>query len=510
MGRKDKAEAAAAAAANVGPPKQMLDYAFNLYGWAIEIPAELRMGPIFINAEEDSSTPWETATKTAQAKGQNPFRSSISFTASEMREQVEPGERKYLVVGITFHKLGDLEPKWNKIVNKAQPVGHVIKDNIISSKDGDMLPILVVTKVLEEESNIHLRALINPRNGLCRPHHISKEHCFYFPMFRDSSTAYEQRSANWSRLVADIAVKTSSTPVSKKQAKYLKARNTTKVILEPIVSLRNEICCLVESFAASGQMWHLEELEYILEKADEDLKHAPPVANTNMHLFLSEDEDDDEAFGDEEAEGMLKELEEYWSDLEGVTARRLILLRKQIVENKVEIEYKLLRPFITEACHLIQEIQDGRRLFSYPGETELDAKKRGGVDPDISGLLEARFIVTKALGTVQRVLGSSKSGHPIPPEEGTHLLTAVLNRLRDIRLASDKFDEASKDSCGDQTNAGTLHDIWERYKNALDTDSAKLSWFEGFRYEISQLKYKHRGVSHLLEEVVEALEEMKI
>jgi hypothetical protein len=50
-----------------------------------------------------------------------------------------------------------------------------------------------------------------------------------------------------------------------------------------------------------------------------------------------------------------------------------------------------------------------------------------------------------------------------------------------------------------------------RILGGLDTvDSAELSWFEGFRYEISQLKYKHRGVAHLLEEVVEALEEMRL
>jgi hypothetical protein len=77
-------------------------------------------------------------------------------------------------------------------------------------------------------------------------------------------------------------------------------------------------------------------------------------------------------------------------------------------------------------------------------------------------------------------------------------------------MAAKTFDMGLKDNSGDQTATGTLHDIWEKYADALDTDAAKLAWFQAARYLTAAQKHKQRGVSEMIEDVVEILEQMKL
>ena len=57
---------------------------------------------------------------------------------------------------------------------------------------------------------------------------------------------------------------------------------------------------------------------------------------------------------------------------------------------------------------------------------------------------------------------------------------------------------------------GTLQDVWEKYANALDTDAAKLSWFEAARYLTAAQKHKQRGLDDMISDLVEALDEMRL
>jgi hypothetical protein len=57
---------------------------------------------------------------------------------------------------------------------------------------------------------------------------------------------------------------------------------------------------------------------------------------------------------------------------------------------------------------------------------------------------------------------------------------------------------------------GTLQDVWEKYANALDTDAAKLAWFEAARYLTAAQKHKQRGLGEMVEDMVEVLEKMKL
>lgn len=72
------------------------------------------------------------------------------------------------------------------------------------------------------------------------------------------------------------------------------------------------------------------------------------------------------------------------------------------------------------------------------------------------------------------------------------------------------FDKNLKDNSGDQTMIGTLHNVWEKFANSLDTDGAKIAWFEAARYLTAAQKHKQRGLAEMIEDMVEVLDRMKL
>ncbi|KAF8854059.1 hypothetical protein BDZ45DRAFT_657175 [Acephala macrosclerotiorum] len=344
---------------------------------------------------------------------------------------------------------------------------------------------MVVTQVQEtEQPKVDLFVLLRPKRGLCTPHHIGQQNCFYLPKFRDGSTVLKERGPAWNALVAKQALRPSDRVLSKKQMAYKKARNTSKVVLEPAVSLQNSICTHVECFAESSDMWHLQEISSILEQADQDLLFMPIASNTAMRKFVDNEEEFED--GDSTTEGgdaalMLEEVRALWPDLKEIDAADLAFLKRQLMTQDVTLEYRLLRPFLFEACY---------RLRAFDNLSDVSTN-----------------VVADVLGSVQRIVGTCESAAPIiTADDQALLLPAITMTLKNMLQAAQKFDKGLLDSCGDQTMTGTLQDVWEKYANALDTDAAKLSWMEAARYMVAAFKYKQRGLSDMLAEVVETLE----
>jgi hypothetical protein len=269
--------------------------------------------------------------------------------------------------------------------------------------------------------------------------------------------------------------------LSAKQIAYKKARNTSKVVLDPKVALQNEIAFLAEGFAKTGEIWHIQELSLVLAQADEDLQHTPPAANTAMRKFV----DNDENFEDGDTVLMAEEIGQLWPDLMRIDPTDLGMLKEGLIHANIILEYRLMRSFLSEALFQIRK------------------RREGGLD-----LLD---VAEEAVGTVRRVLTNCESAVPIMrPDEEPVLLSAITTALKSVVEAARTFDKGLKDNSGDQTSTGTIHDIWEKYANALDTDSAKLAWFEAARYLTAATKYKQRGLGEMVEDVLKVLEEMKL
>jgi hypothetical protein len=462
--------------------KQIEGHAFNVFGWAMEIPSELSAavnGVIIINAYEPSTTPWEKAVVAMEKRGEAPWRESLNLTPRELDSVEEAGVGRYLLVGFTCPRLKDEHFKKHSSQTKQKPVGTYLAADGIIRCDG--LPVMIVTQTQDtEQSKIDLFALLRPRLGLCTPFHIGQKGCFYLPMFRDETTDLKLRGPAWNKLVAKQSLRPSDGVLSSKQLTFKRARNTTKVILEPKVSLQNEICSLIECFGKTGEMWHLKELVSVLEDADDDLIFSPPASNTAMRKFI----DNDDEFEGEYPALMVKELGQLWPDLKGIDATDLLILKEQLVRQHLVVEYRLIRPFLSEACFQIQELR---------ANTE--------------GLLD---VAEKALATVRRVLQYETAVPILTPDNESLLIPTIISGLKNILHAGRTFDKGLKDNSGDQTMTGTLHDVWEKYSNALDTDAAKLAWFQAVRYLSVAQKHKQRGLDNMISDMVEVLEEMKL
>ena len=410
--------ARAAAKGEPAPAEQIEGYVFNVFGWAMQIPADEPVfagGTMIINAYEPSGTPWEKGIVAMQKNGEVPFRSSLSLTPRESDDSEEGGVQRYLLVGITCT---DLEPehfKKHKSQMKQKPVGtHLDPDSIISIIDKDRLPLMVVTQIQEsEQQKTDLFVLLRPKRGLCTPYHVGQKECFYLPIFRDNTTDLKQRGPAWNQIVAKHALRPSDRELSAKQIAYKKARNTSKVVLDPKVALQNEILCLAESFAKTGEIWHIQELASILEQADEDLIYIPPASNTAMRKFV----DNEEEFEDGDAILMVQELGQLWPDLEQIDATDLEMLKGDLIRGDITLEYQLIRPFISEAIFQIR-------------------KREGAED----GLLD---VAEEAVATVRRVLVNCESAVPIlAPDEESLLLSSITAALKNIQKAARTFDKA--------------------------------------------------------------------
>jgi hypothetical protein len=479
----------ARAAAKKGEPvpaTQIEGYAFNVYGWALEIPADepAFAGTVIINAYEPCGTPWETGVASMIKKGEDPWRKSLALTARELDDSEGAGGiQRYLLVGITSADLEVEHLKMHNSQTKQKPVGtHLAADSIIEISNKERLPIMVVTQIQEtEQPKTDLFVLLRPRLGLCTPFHVGQKECFYLPVFRENTTSLSKRGPAWNQLVAKQALRPSERELSVKQMAYKKARNTSKVVLEPKVALQNEIMFLVECFSKTGEMWHLQELVSVLEQADEDLTFIPPASNMTMRKFV----DNEEEFEQEDPARMIEELGQTWPDLVEIDAIDLSMLKEELVRADIILEYQLIRPFLSEA------------LF------QLRKRREAGL-----GLLD---VAEEAIATVRRVLANCESAVPIlTQDDESSLFTSILAALKNILKAASAFDKGLKDNSGDQTATGTLHDIWEKYADSLDTDSAKLAWFQAARYLTAAQKHKQRGLGEMVEDIVEVLEQMKL
>ncbi len=160
----------------------------------------------------------------------------------------------------------------------------------------------------------------------------------------------------------------SSKTLSSKQEASERARNTTEVDLEPKLALQNEISCLIESFAETGNKWYLEKLSSLLEQVDKDLVNMPPISNKAMLKFF----DSEEVFAEGDAALMVKELAQLWPDFKEIDAADLEVLKEGLVKFGLYLEYGFLRPFLAVGVFLIRERREAGGALSDVAEKAVE------------------------------------------------------------------------------------------------------------------------------------------
>ncbi|KAF2733156.1 hypothetical protein EJ04DRAFT_565313 [Polyplosphaeria fusca] len=140
----------------------------------------------------------------------------------------------------------------------------------------------------------------------------------------------------------------------------------------------------VSDHEPTGKTCLLAELQRIVELVDEDISHAR-AGMVMAHSFVSLAPDMD--FGKQEAKILSLELRMVWPDVI-VSAALLLFLRKGIVRRQLSIDHAMLKPFIIEAAHLVdQTILEGELDYiavmdAGSGDEEEEEEEEDGLDTD--------------------------------------------------------------------------------------------------------------------------------
>lgn len=269
--------------------------------------------------------------------------------------------------------------------------------------------------------------------------------------------------------------------LSAKQQRYRRAKDTTKLVLEPCMSLVNELTALNLSFERYKQPWHLQELRSVLEVVQEDLRFQPMPAYWGLRKFA----DLGEVLTEEDAGKVVEDVQDLWKDV-AVTVPALLKLKEGLVAGQTFLSFRYLRGFIAQGCFAL---------------TKAETK---GKTPDLVKLTK------NALEDAERFIGPVESTPSIVTDNEGALLTAITAKVTEIKEAGKRFDLGVKQIAGDAGPDATLVDIWGKYADALDTDSAKKAFFEAVRYLASEVRTREEGLYGMVLDLSKVLDEMKL
>ena len=460
-------------------PEQLRNFAFSACGYAMEDGMQRGLNETII-AFKKSMTPYKEAIKTMEKKNEIIYRPNAEYTPRELGP-LEIGTSRYLVVGYVPREVKQEYTILAAYQRKQQPVG-TIEPKTVIPWDAENPPLLVVTEILETRPDaIQLWVLLRPRQGLCTLFQVAQRIVFYRHEFRDATTALNSRCANWNKLVAlqSVCPGSSKTP-SAKQERFRRARDTSKVILEPNISFSNEILCLAMSFKTSRDPWFLKEIQNVLVQMDEDLNARPLVANAGLRKFVNTDEVD---FDEEDARAVVDNMAVQWPEVGNITLQSMMLLREGLVHANIFLEYRLLRAFLAEGCHRLKDATSSENI---------------------------KELVVDINDTAHRMMLLRQSSPPITGGEETALLATLRHKLTEMKRAGVDFDNKLKELCGDATIEGELYDFWGHYADAPDTDSARLAFFQVARYMVMAQRTKYKGLDDMVSDIIDVLDNMNL
>ncbi|KAJ9143796.1 hypothetical protein NKR23_g6389 [Pleurostoma richardsiae] len=396
--------------------EQLMQYAFNIYGWAMKIPegVDLQAATV-LNAHKLTTKMWFEKVSAMQDEGENPWRDSMELTPQERpSEEGQADVFRYVLVGFTYSGLERKHSEMHPGQKKHTAVGTSInEDRLVRGRDSK-LPFMVVTPIYEAKK-LHTRlfCLVRDEGGLCCPYRIGKSETFYLHMYRDMTGGVVERGFAWNQHVQDQVIRcfndTKRVLVEREVEKV--ERDSPSVILEAGKSMQAEAINLIECLTQTSEPWFFEALKTVLRRAEENKNYQPPPSYVTLRKFADNEE---LMWSDEDSTQMAKEFQEHWPDTEEIDPGDIKLLKHDLVRSGVVVEHWLLRPFILEAVYRIK----------------LQGERQAG---------EESACALPALETVKRVLGAVHLATPIPIQDEDGLRLAVKAAVKNITKASEKI-----------------------------------------------------------------------
>ncbi|RDW58790.1 hypothetical protein BP6252_13266 [Coleophoma cylindrospora] len=476
--------------------QQLKDYAFTVRGWAMEDPMNQQGLHDTICAYSPAMYPVHTVINQAQSDPNSTiqlFNDNKNFTDRELGEP-EDGVCRYLVVGYAPRDLSDAIKKTAPWCKKQRPVGNETPsaDQIIKW-DESKPPVLVVVRVeAQKTKGTQLWALLKPKNGLCTPFPIAQNLVFYRWQYRDNTTAINERGPAWNRRVvlhSTLPGRDEEPPLPQQEA-IKQAENAAILAYNPRISICKQIEFLATGFDESRTEWFIEKLGSLLRVIDEDIDARPAPQNNGLRIFI--EEGSNLTVG--QAEMVVEDFNKMWPGVSSVIQERIQVLKQQLVFHDIELEHRLVMPFIAEGCRLLSK-QDYQL--------------------DIQDLVES---VRTQAGTVDT---TPPPGSSSPTEQP--LTKILILKLQEIMDASNKIDEGSKwmgdvaldPSSGDiafDSNSGdaafdlSQDNMQGQYRNTCDADTARACILQIGRMIAAAIAKREKDSQDIIQEIMTVLE----
>lgn len=483
---------------------QLEEVAVNVNGWMLRELDPDRPKFEEITARHKSST--SAASKffgELEANGRGPkydtvYRTSLQLTEREKGPpNTDRKEERFRIVG---YVVPNLPPAYTNVADyhkKQKPVGvEMPADDDVGDPpyvldwetNNERQPRLLAVAPLAENrpKSTQLFVLMEPEAGLCTPYAIGQNLLFYRAEFRSTVSSVVHCRTAWNKNILDHSVvSTSGTPAkqTRRQIRYRRATDVGKVVVEPEEAFAKSLHFYMEGLRISGAPWIKDAMMKLMEKADHDLLYAPLPSNPGLRSFFHQpktnddemeiDEEDEESnvdtFGIKEAEMMVTEVEAMWGDIEGLTARRILLLHELLTDKMSQIAYADIPMLLDEAMS----------KFQYYGDDDED----GFDQEDVNAVLQTTHRARRH---------APKSTMLVAPDERNDLIayyTAENQMMKSVLDHFEKYWEQTIDAFGDQAIEGGVWDIWQKFGSTPDTDSAKAIVGEIGRYIATESRH---------------------
>ena len=482
--------------------KPLKELAVTPSGWAMHDGMLEREGIEEITAFNLSSTTFPNKMKALEKSGETMYRQSMELTEQEIAAADGSTTHTYVIVGYTFDGIWKDEKEYKgqpPFISSASPAGVTFpgEAHVLPWEDADKPRTYVVAKVFyqreQQKGGLVLSALIPEASGLCKPWAISKDLVFYRSEFRNLAKSIRKRRKDWNGIVTAYSYQFADDATGgPKQKAYRRAQNTGKVVVEPFESLLANLSLHATAFQQSPDAYLLREMKSALERADIDLEYKPHLMNEGLCAFVQNDYAD---FTDEDAAAVVEEAEKLWPEVENLEASRVSLLKECFELAKVEIEYSRLPALLNEGMFHLS--------CKETSEEELDKAELG---EDVHSLVE------RILGPTER-----KWAAPILKDENDDsnemkLLRTILPVLRQVLAAHESNIERSKNVFSDSAmSEQSPLDIFARFRDQVDQDSARVAFFETVRYAVGSALHNYTsGYMAPLAQVTEILEKVTL
>lgn len=245
---------------------------------------------------------------------------------------------------------------------------------------------------------------------------------------------------------------------------------------------------MAASWKSSHNPWFLKQLVQLLEQIDTDAEYRPSLSNEHLRKFVEDetpwplvDEEHDD-FGKKFFDEALK----MWPSLEATLSIEMAAqIHNSLVRNDIEMEYRLLGPFLREATYQLD-----RKTLVEIDEEELDK------------------IVGEAHRVTWNTAGLPSSQPRINVPKDTMLIAAILAKLKEIRKGSIALDDAFKDSGGDALVPVGLDGVWKRITDRQESASVRGTLFQAIRTIFDFIKTKEHSSLQSIDELIIVLDQL--